>query len=88
MRFLSKKRSDAQLFVGVLRARKDLKDPPCFLFTILAVRKTRINAIAEKSSISKLPAIISVLLSVNTGFANIEKFPIMASYIGFTNYPM
>ena len=70
---LSKKR--AAVRVEVSRTGADLENPLCFLFTILPTRKTRINAIAKKSRISRPSANIKLLPSANANIANVEKFP-------------
>ena len=69
---LSKKR--AAVCVEVLRTGADLENPLCFLFTIFPTRKTRINAIAKKSRISRPSANINALPSANANIAKVEKF--------------
>jgi hypothetical protein len=88
MRWLAKNRSPTKLFVSVLSATEDLKKLPYFFFAIRAIRKTRINPIAENCSIFKSAVIMSVLPSVITSFTKLESCSIVISYIGFTDYLM
>ena len=84
MRWLAKIRSATKLFVRALSTIEDLQELSYFLFAIRAIRKTRINTIAENCSIVKSPVTMSVLPSVITSFNKLESFSIVTSSVSPT----